>query len=73
MTPEELILVEKVEKLAFQAGSAGGKKSSSTHPLMKKLKALGLYNSANTGTALYGPNASDNIEWSEIIAFAKEE
>ena len=81
MTAEDMFMIEKIEKLAFQAGamtgSAGSKlneDSKPNHPFIAKLKALGSSNSGFTGTALYSTsgNLNDNIEWSEIIEFSKE-
>jgi len=73
-------LIERIERLAFQAGVAarGSKpvdsdsKESGEHPLLKKLRALGLAYETNVGIALYAPTVEGNITWEEIVGFAKK-
>lgn len=69
-------LMERIERLAFQAGVAcrgtevGTPQKGSA--IVKKLIAIGKAFPGNAGTCLFGPTTETNIEWSEIHELANE-
>jgi hypothetical protein len=79
MDVNDLAILEKIERLAYQAGAAG-RGDKETKPglsekgaaIFRKLKAIGLANPNNSGVAVYAASPEFNLEWEEIAAFAKE-
>ena len=82
MNVEDMVVLEKIERLAFQAGAGlrGAVQAElkatevkvEPHPLLARLAQLGRDYPGNVGVALYGLDASRNITWEEIVALGKE-
>jgi hypothetical protein len=74
---EMSLVMDRIERLAYQAGVAarGGvpDKPVAEHPIIKKLRHIGKTMTSSTGTAVYGVLVEDNIDWSEIIEWAKQD
>jgi UDP-N-acetylglucosamine enolpyruvyl transferase len=78
---EMSLVMDRIERLAFQAGVAAGGGAKRTQPdqpkeehtVIKKLRHIGKSMTSCTGTALYGPLVEDNIEWSELIGWAQQD
>ena len=62
-------LLDRVERIARDTA----KPPPPEHPIIKKLRMLGVSYPTNTGIALYGPTPDANITWEEIIAYAREQ
>jgi hypothetical protein len=71
-------VIERIERLAFQAGVAarGTTEKPAEKPeedaIVKKLRNIGKTYTRNTGTALFGASVAENIEWSELIEWANK-
>lgn len=64
MQVDDKYVLDTVKNLALAAGSAKAKE----HPIIKKLRAVGIYNSSCTGVALYGAAPDQNVSWEDLRA-----
>jgi len=75
MKVEDLTMIERIERLAFQAGAASSGKPMEVKPEVKlvlnKLVNIARSSPGNIGPAIFGTQAQDNLEWSDIYAMAK--
>jgi hypothetical protein len=73
MNVEDALILERVERLAFQAGVASrGEGQSKPKPeienLFRKLKKVSENNSTMTGDCLFATSSSNNLNWEDIRA-----
>lgn len=76
MTAEDMAILDRIERLAFQAGLASGNGQTKSLPteaetILRKLAKMGRTYPNNIGSALYGLAAEDNVTWEEIVALGK--
>ena len=76
MTAEDMAMLDRIERLAFQAGLASGNGQTKSLPteaetILRKLAKIGRENPNTIGVALFGYTAEDYITWEEIVALGK--
>ena len=77
MNIDDAAILERIERLAYQAGVAarGGQAvaEKAANPLADKIKVLAGACINYTGDALFHPtDATKNVSWADIYAYAKE-
>ena len=73
----DVAILERIERLAYQAGvgARGGQSVAEKvqHPVAAKLKAITEATSGYTGDALFHPSDSTkNISWADLNAYSKD-
>ena len=76
MNMEDREILDRLERLAFQAGQATKAPRAEMreeHPTLTNLrKAVLETNAGCAGPAIFGPAVPDNVSWEELIVWAKE-
>jgi hypothetical protein len=79
MNVEDLVILERIERLAFQAGAAGKSAEPAKRELgpvarqvLKKIVKVHEDNRASAGPALFAYAPEDNLNWEDIHALAAE-
>lgn len=84
MTAEDTAILDRVERLAYQAGMwAAGRGAMAPEPkpeskpkvdseFNRRMRAVAANNQASTGEALYAADFADNLRWEDVRRYVAE-